>query len=333
MTAAIPKVELHCHVEGAARPALVRRVAARHGIDLTGLFDEKGDYVWHDFTSFLGAYDRASSVFRTPEDFRDLTFDHFTAIAAEGAIYGEVFISADHAYASGLTYADYVEGLAAGIRDAEAESGIVGRLVATGVRHLGPDRVLAAATTAAEQPHPLVTGFGVAGDERMHHQSDFSEAFRIAGEAGLGVTAHAGELCGHESVTAALDNLPISRIGHGVRAIENPALVERIAAEGIVLELCPGSNVALGLYPDIASHPFRRLMEAGVAVTVSSDDPPYFGSSIGAEYDWLQRDQAFTDAELLAIGRTALAAAFVDEATRSRLEQRLNNAAKGGSES
>jgi len=330
MTAAIPKVELHCHVEGAARPALVRRVAARHGIDLTGLFDEKGDYVWHDFTSFLGAYDRASSVFRTPEDFRDLTFDHFTAIAAEGAIYGEVFISADHAYASGLTYADYVEGLAAGIRDAEAESGIVGRLVATGVRHLGPDRVLAAATTAAEQPHPLVTGFGVAGDERMHHQSDFSEAFR---EAGLGLTAHAGELCGPESVTAALDNLPISRIGHGVRAIENPALVERIAAEGIVLELCPGSNVALGLYPDIASHPFRRLMEAGVAVTVSSDDPPYFGSSIGAEYDWLQRDQAFTDAELLAIGRTALAAAFVDEATRSRLEQRLNNAAKGGSES
>ncbi|MCX5496096.1 adenosine deaminase [Kaistia dalseonensis] len=320
-----PKVELHCHVEGAAFPALVQRVAARNGIDLPGLFDAEGQFLWHDFSSFLGAYDQASAVFRTPEDFRDLTFTHFTSIAAEGAIYGEVFISVDHGFASGLSYADYVGGLAQGILDAEAETSIVGRMVATGVRHFGPDRVRAAAEIAANEPHPLVTGFGVAGDERMHHPRDFIDAFRIAGEAGLGLTAHAGELCGPESVRAALDHLNISRIGHGVRAIEDPALVERIVSEGVVLELCPGSNVALGLYPDIASHPFRRLMEAGVRVTVSSDDPPYFGSSIGAEYEWLEHDQQFDEAEFAQINRTAVEAAFVDEATRSRLLARLTD--------
>ena len=319
----LPKVELHCHVEGAAFPELVRRVAARHAIELKGLFDDDGNFIWHDFTSFLNAYDQASAVFRTPEDFRDLTFTHFTSIAAEGAIYGEVFISCDHGFASGLSYADYVGGMAQGIIDAEAETGIVGRMIATGVRHLGPDRVLAAAELSAREPHPLVTGFGVAGDERMHHHRDFADAFRIAGEAGLGLTAHAGELCGPESISAALDHLGISRIGHGVRAIEDPALVERIIAEEIVLELCPGSNVALGLYPDIAGHPFRRLMEAGVRVTTSSDDPPYFGSSIGAEYDWLAEIQGLSEADFDRINRTAITAAFVDEPTRSRLLAKL----------
>ncbi|MCX5520860.1 adenosine deaminase [Kaistia defluvii] len=323
MVSHIPKAELHCHVEGAASPDLVRKVGARHKVDLAGLFDAKGDFAWHDFTSFLNAYDRAAAVFRTPEDYRDLTFSYFSSLAAEGAIYGEVFISSDHALASGLSYRDYVEGLAQGIRDAEAATGIVGRMIATGVRHYGPDRILAAAETVANEPHPLVTGFGVAGDERMHHPRDFADAFRIAGEAGLGLTVHAGEFGGPQSVRDALDHLGVSRIGHGVRAIEDAGLVQRIVEEGIVLELCPGSNVALGLYPDVASHPFRKLGDAGVRVTVSSDDPPYFGSSIGAEYDWLSRDLGLSDGALVATTRTSLEAAFVDEPTRARLLARL----------
>lgn len=319
MVSHIPKAELHCHIEGAASPDLVRHVGARHGIDLTGLFDAEGAFAWHDFTSFLNAYDRAAAVFRTPEDYRDLAFTYFSSLAAEGAIYGEVFISSDHAEASGLSYRDYVEGLAQGITDAEKATGIVGRMIATGVRHYGPDRILAAAETVAREPHPFVTGFGVAGDERMHHPRDFADAFRIAGEAGLGLTVHAGEFGGPESVRDALDHLGVSRIGHGVRAIEDAGLVQRIVDENIVLELCPGSNVALGLYPDVASHPYRRLRDAGVRVTVSSDDPPYFASSIGAEYGWLRTELELSDAALIAATRTSLEAAFVDEATRTRL--------------
>jgi adenosine deaminase len=323
VTAAVPKAELHCHIEGAAEPALVRRLAARHGTALAGLFDADGGYRWHDFPSFLAAYGKASSVFKTSEDFRDLAFDYFSRIAAEGAIYGEIFIAPDIAVENGLTHAGYVEGLAAGISAAEAASGIVGRMIVVGIRHLGPERVRATAERTAANPHPLVTGFGLAGDETMHHPSAFADAFRIAREAGLGVTAHAGELAGPESVAAALDHLGVRRIGHGVRAIEDPALVRRIADEGVVLELCPSSNVALGLYPSLAAHPFRRLKEAGVRVTINSDDPPYFRTSLGREYDALAAAQGLATADLVGATRTAIEAAFVDEGTRARLLARL----------
>ncbi len=318
----VPKAELHCHIEGAASPKLVRRLAARDGVDLGDLFDN-GGYRWHDFASFLDAYGRASSVFRSREDYRALALDYFTSIAAEGAIYGEVFVAPDIAADGGLSYDDYVGGLGDGIAAAEAATGIVGRMIVIGVRHLGPERVMAMAEKVAANPRPLVTGFGLAGDETVFHPRDFAPAFRIAAAAGLGLTAHAGELAGPQSVKAALDDLGVKRIGHGVRAIEAPALVERIAAEGIVLELCPSSNVALKLYPDIAHHPFRRLMEAGVRVTINSDDPPYFHTSLGGEYEALARDQGLGEAALTAATRTAIEAAFVDEATRTRLLARI----------
>jgi len=321
----ILKAELHCHIEGAAAPALVRRLAAHHGIDLGNLFDD-GGYRWHDFASFLDAYGRASSVFRTRDDYRELTLDYFTSMAAEGAIYGEVFVAPDIAADTGLSYDDYVGGLGEGIAAAEAATGIVGRMIVIAVRHLGPERAIAMAETVAANPHPLVTGFGLAGDETAHTPRDFAPAFRIAAAGGLGLTAHAGELAGPESVAAALDHLGVKRIGHGVRAIEAPALVKRIVDEGIVLELCPSSNVALKLYPDIAHHPFRRLMEAGCRATINSDDPPYFHTSLGGEYEALAREQGLDDAALSAATLTAIEAAFVDEATRGRLLTRLRNA-------
>jgi adenosine deaminase len=197
-------------------------------------------------------------------------------------------------------------------------------MIVVAVRHLGAERARATALKATRHRHPLVTGFGLAGDETMHHPRDFAPAFAIAADAGLGLTAHAGELAGPQSVTAALDHLGVKRIGHGVRAIEDPALVERLAAEGIVLELCPSSNVALKLYPDVAHHPFRRLMEAGVRVTINSDDPPYFHTSLGGEYEALARDQGLDDAALRTATRTAIEAAFVDEATRARLLERVD---------
>ncbi|WP_421725124.1 adenosine deaminase [Bauldia sp.] len=326
MTAAVPKAELHCHIEGAAPPALVRRLATHHGIDLDGLFDDRGGYAWHDFASFLDAYGRVSSVFRDRDDFRALAHAYFTSLAAEGAIYAEVFMAPDVAADHGIAIGDYVGGLDQGIAEAEAETGIVGRMILTGVRHLGPDRVRALAEWAAANPHPRITGFGLAGDETLHHKRHFADTFAIARTAGLGITAHAGELDGPDSVRAALDHLGVKRIGHGVRAIEDPALVQRLADEGIVLELCPGSNVALGLYPDIAGHPFRRLMDAGVRVTINADDPPFFHTSLGQEYAVLAEAHALDDAALTAITRTAIEAAFVDEATRQRLLARLDDA-------
>ncbi len=150
------------------------------------------------------------------------------------------------------------------------------------------------------------------------------KALEIAREAGLGITIHAGELMGWESVAAALDHIRPARIGHGVRAIENPDLVRRIAAEGVVLECCPGSNLALGVFPDFAGHPFPALKAAGCKVTLNSDDPPYFRTSLKREYDIAADHFAMNEKALAAITRTAIEAAFVDRKTRAALLTRLD---------
>ena len=150
-------------------------------------------------------------------------------------------------------------------------------------------------------------------------------AFEIAREAGLGITIHAGELMGWESVQAALDHIRPSRIGHGVRAIENPDLVKRIADEGIVLECCPGSNIALKVFESFEEHPFPRLLAAGCKVTLNSDDPPYFWTSLKREYDIAAKHFGMDDKALLGVTRTAIDAAFVDRKTKTALLDRLKS--------
>jgi len=317
------KAELHCHIEGAAEPALVRRLAGKYDMDVSGII-QNDKYIWSDFSTFIHCYDTASRVFRSSDDYRLLTYDYFTRLADQDAIYGEVFASPDHAAEMGISYEDLIEGMAAGINDARLESGIEGRILITCVRHLGVDSAEAVAEQAAANPHPMVTGFGMAGDERAFAVEDFAQAFGIAGDAGLGLTTHAGELDGPQSVRDVLDHLSVSRIGHGVRAAEDPQLVERLANEGVTLEICPGSNIALGLYSDFPSHTFRQLEQAGIRVTLNSDDPPYFHTSLGHEYQVAEQHFGYSAADLNRFTRNALEVAFVDEATRSRLLQRLD---------
>ncbi len=321
--AAIPKVELHCHIEGAAPPDLVRAKAARHGIDVSGLFDPAGGYAWSDFTAFLAAYDRVAAVFRDEEDFADLAEAYLAASAADGVIYTEVFVSPDHARRQGIPYEAYLGGVAEGMRRAEARHGIVGRIIPLIERHFGPEAAVAAAKTAVRHLIPEVVGFGMAGDERMDRPADFAPAFAIAAEAGLPLTCHAGEVCGAEMVRATLDAIPVQRIGHGVRAVEDPDLVRRLADEGIVLECCPGSNVALGVFRDFASHSFPALKAAGVKVTLSSDDPPFFHTTMAREYAIAAEHFGCTDDDLVAITRTAVEAAFCDAQTKARLRKQL----------
>jgi adenosine deaminase len=316
--------EIHCHIEGAADPALVQRLAHKYGVDLNEIIKD-GRYVWSDFTTFLNAYDRAASVFRAPEDYHLLAYDYFSRLAAQGAIYGEVFGSSDHAALMGVGYHDLVDAIAAGISDATSEYGIEGRITMTCVRHLGPEAAERVASLVATNPHPMVTGFGMGGDERAFATEDFAGAFTIAGDAGLGLTSHAGEFRGAESVIETLDHLGVSRIGHGVRAIEDERLVERLVHDGVVLEVCPASNLELSVFPDVEQHPLRKLYDAGVRVTLNSDDPPFFHSSLSGEYQLAREHFGFDDVMLHQCTRTALDVAFVDEATRLRLMKRLDN--------
>ena len=318
------KAELHCHIEGAAAPTLVLRQAEKYGADVSPHIAD-GAFVWHDFTSFLAAYDFAASLFRSAEDYARLAEHYLTSLARDGAIYSEIFISPDHAEKTGLTAKVYTEALGEGISRASAKTGIEGRMIVVGIRHFGFEAVEHAARFAARCGHPLVTGFGMAGEERFGDLEDYVRAFEIAREAGLGITVHAGELAGWESVEAALDHIRPARIGHGVRAIEKPDLVRRIAEEGVVLECCPGSNIALKLFDGFDSHPFPTLAAAGCKVTLNSDDPPYFHTSLKREYDVAAAHFGMADKTLAAVTRTAIEAAFVDRKTKAALLARLGN--------
>ncbi|MCO5081664.1 MAG: adenosine deaminase [Rhizobiaceae bacterium] len=316
------KAELHCHIEGAASPELVIRQAQKYGADPSP-FIRDGAFVWSDFTTFLAAYDFSAGLFRSEDDYARLADHYLTSLARDGAIYSEIFISSDHAERAGLSPQAYATALGEGIARANAKTGIEARMIVIGIRHFGVERVEAAARFAARCRHPLVTGFGMAGEERFGELEDYVRAFEIAREAGLGITVHAGELAGWESVAAALDHIRPARIGHGVRAIENPDLVSRIAERGVVLECCPGSNVALGVFPSFAEHPFPKLRAAGCKVTLNSDDPPYFRTSLKREYDMAAEHFGMSEKDLAAVTRTALEAAFVDRATKSALLAKL----------
>ncbi|RWP37204.1 MAG: adenosine deaminase [Mesorhizobium sp.] len=317
------KAELHCHIEGAAAPELVIRQAQKYGKD-TSPYIQDGSFVWHDFSSFLAAYDFSSDLFRTEEDYARLADHYLTSLARDGAIYSEIFTSPDHAGKAGLSPRAYTDALGEGMARAKAKTGIEGRMIVTGVRNAGVESIEQAARFAARCGHPLVTGFGVAGDERMGDLEDYVRAFEIAREAGLGITVHAGELMGWESVKAALDHIRPARIGHGVRAIENPDLVRRIADEGVVLECCPSSNIALKVIDSFADHPFPALLAAGCKVTLNSDDPPYFRTSLKREYDIAAEHFSMNDKALAAVTRTAIDAAFVDRKTKAMLLGRLD---------
>jgi adenosine deaminase len=320
---ALPKLELHVHLEGTATPELVQRLARRNSVELPErLLNEHGRFHYGDFLDFLRTYDMAASVIRTAEDYRDITYEYLRDCAAEGAIYVELTASPDHARLVGLTDEEHIGGIGQGIDDARAAHGIEGRILISAVRNFGVERALAVAAYAAEDSHPYIVGFSMAGDEANFPIGDFAEAYAIAAGAGLGCTVHAGEWAGPDSVRAALA-LPVTRIDHGVRAIEEPALVAELAARRIVLNTCPTSNVVLGVFPGFDEHPLPRLRDAGVRLTLGSDDPPYFGATIGGEYQVCFERLGFSADDLTAITLTAIDAAFCDEDLKTALRARV----------
>jgi adenosine deaminase len=318
--AEIPKAELHVHLEGTAPPDLIRRLAARNAIALPdGLFTAADTFAWADFLDFLRAYDDAATAIRTAQDYRDVTYEYLASCAAEGAVYVELIASLDHGAKVGLDDAEHVAGIARGIDDAEADHGIVGRIISSCVRNFGVPEAEDVARRTVALDHPYVVGFNMAGDEAGFPAGDFERAFATVAEAGLGCSVHAGEHAGPASVRAALALPGVVRISHGVRAVEDPALVAELAERGIVLEICPTSNVVLGVFGSYEEHPLGVLRAAGVPVTLGSDDPPYFGTSIGREYALAHERLGCDEKALHEITETALDAAFAGPDVVARL--------------
>ncbi|MEO0357148.1 MAG: adenosine deaminase [Pseudomonadota bacterium] len=281
----IPKVELHLHLEGAADPAFIQRLAQKKSVDLTGVFDEQGQYHYADFTEFLSVYEAATQALKTPQDYHDLTQSVLENLAEHNVVYAETFLSPD--FCGGRDVAAWRDYLAA-IQDAHVD-GVTLKSIVTCIRHFGPDFAKQTALCAAETAGDFVVGFGMAGAETVGRPVDYAYAFDLAREAGLRLTSHAGEWNGPSEVWDTLRDLRVERIGHGVRSIEDPDLVRHLGETGIVLETNPGSNVALGVYPSWAAHPIQRLQDAGVKVTVSTDDPPFFHTTMTREFEELER--------------------------------------------
>ncbi len=322
--AMLPKVELHLHLEGAAPPAFIRGLAKEKRLDIDGIFDDRGAYRFADFDGFLKVYEAATSALQRPEDYARLTLAVLEQSAASGVVYSEAFLSPDFCGGRDVgAWREYVQAMREAADQAERTMGITLRAIVTCIRHFGHEAARETARCAAETAGDWIVGFGIAGDEKVLAPKDFRWSFDCAREAGLRLTAHAGEWAGPQSVRDAIADLGVERIGHGVRAIEDLALVDELAERGVVLEVCPGSNVALGLYPGYRAHPISQLYQRGVKVTVSTDDPPFFHTSMAQEFDRLHRAFDWDDGVFAKLSRTALDAAFCDADTKTRIAKIL----------
>lgn len=329
----IPKVDLHVHLEGTITPDLVKRIAHRNKIKLPDdlLRREGQTFQWKEdstplgsLRAFLKAYDDATSVLRGAQDYIDLTYDYLKRSAEEGCIYAEIMISADHGAMAKLSYPEMIAAIAAGYEKAKAETGIEMRLISTCVRHYGPEGALKVGEITRANPHPLVTGFGMAGDETAFRIADFKPAFDASGLKGR--TAHAGEATGPETVREARDVLKIRRFGHMVRTIEDDKLMEEQKAINAVPEVCVSSNMMLKVFKDYKAHPLRKFFDYGLKVVLGSDDPTFFRTSIGREYQLAYERFGFTEKELAKLSRNAVEEAFIDDATRGKLLDRIDAA-------
>ncbi len=320
----LPKVELHLHHEGAAPPAFIKGLAKEKSVNLEGVFKPDGSYAYRDFVHFLSVYEAATSVLKSPEDYARLTKAVLEESAANDVIYSETFLSPDFCGGSDVgAWREYLHAIKDAADEAERDHGIILRGIVTCIRHFGPEKAKASALCAAETAGDWIVGFGIAGDEMKGKPRDFAYSFDMAREAGLRLTAHAGEWGGAQSVRDAVDDLKVERIGHGVHAINDLALVDKLVENEITLEVCPGSNVTLNVYPSLAEHPIENLRKRGVKVTVSTDDPPFFHTTMRDEYVNLARTFRWDKDVFAELNDTAARAAFCDEDTRTRVLKRL----------
>jgi adenosine deaminase len=311
---------LHLHLEGAAPPAFIKGLAREKSLDIGGIFDERGAYRYRDFWEFLKVYEAACTALKSPEDFRRLTLAVMEESAASSVVYSEVFLSPDFCGGRDLgAWREYLHAIEEAAAEGEKIYGLTLRGIVTCIRHLGPEAARQTVRCAAETAGGFIRGFGIAGDEKVGKLADFTWSFDAAREAGLGLEVHACEWNGPEEMRDALTHLKADRIGHGVRAIADLALIDEVAEKGVVLEVCPGSNVALGIYPDFRAHPIAELDRRGVKVTISTDDPPYFHTSMNREYEMLHRAFDWDEGQFRRIAKQSLDAAFCDADTKAKI--------------
>ena len=307
---ALPKAHLHVHLEAAMREATLRQWCSEDGIAVPPLVE------FSDFTRFLDAYGVLIRLLRTPERVARLLDEVMADAAAQGVVALEFASIPEKAAAFGCAE-EALEFILPAAAEAGRRHGVWTGAVLSIDRGAGPDHALAGARLAARFADRGVVAVGLVNDERDSSVTAAAEAFAIARDAGLGVVPHAGELAGPEEVRAALE-LGVDRIQHGVRAVEDPAVVALLAERGTCLDVCPTSNVILGVAPSLDHHPLPALLEAGVGCSINADDPLLFGADVVDEYVLAEERMGVTPERLVECARTSIEASFAPEEVKRR---------------
>lgn len=325
----LPKVELHVHLEGSILPRTLLVLARRRGVELPA-DDEAGIerwFVFRGFDHFVDIYLTCSRCLRDPEDFQLVVRDFLTEQARQNVLYSEVHFTIGTHLANGVDGGEVADAVWQAIEAGEKELGISMRLIPDLVRNADMRHADATLEWALGARRFGVVALGLSGSEASPTEP-FREHFEVARQEGLHRVAHAGEQAGAASIRAALEICGVERIGHGISALEDPALVERLRGERIPLEVCPTSNLALGFVARLEEHPFETLRRSGVAVSINSDDPPFFGTTLSKEYRRLAETFGYDRQTLAGLARRALDDAFLDEGRRAEIAARMEAGVK-----
>ncbi|WP_258348737.1 adenosine deaminase [Saccharopolyspora gregorii] len=308
-----PKAELHVHIEGTLEPEMVFDLARRNGIELPheSVADLRAKYRFSDLQSFLDIYYANMAVLRTEADFRDLAAAYLDRCAEQGVRHAEIFFDPQAHLKRGVP----METVIGGLHSALADSDVSASLILCFLRDESAESA-AEALRLAEPFLDRIVGVGLDSAEMGHPPSKFTEVFARARELGLRAVAHAGEEGPPEYVREALDLLGVQRIDHGIRALEDPELVERLRRERIPLTVCPLSNVRLGAFAELSGHTLPALLEHGLLVTVNSDDPAYFGGYVDENFDAVRRELGLSTEQLRELAANSFRAAFLDDRRR-----------------
>jgi aminodeoxyfutalosine deaminase len=307
--ASLPKADLHLHLEGSIDPATLLELRKRHGQEGT-LAEMEQLYRYRDFPGFLQAFKTVTEDLQTAEDYELITYQLMKKLKAENVLHAEVYVSVGICLYRKQDFAALFEGLERGRDRGERDFGISLLWIFDAVRQFGAEAARPVFELAASYRDRHVVGIGIGGDEQKAPPELFREVYAYAAESGLRLTAHAGEYAGAESVWGAL-NLRAERIGHGLTAAQDPELVEELATRQIPVEICLTSNLRTGCCPALAEHPARNYFDQGVMITLNTDDPAMFGTSLAREYQLAQQTFAFTDEHLRELARNSFEASFL----------------------
>ena len=315
----LPKAELHLHIEGSLEPELMFELGRRNGIALPfkSVEEVRAAYAFSNLQDFLDIYYQGAGVLITEDDFKDLALAYFRRVAADGCRHVELFFDPQTHTDRGVPFKVAIEGLLAGMKEAEATLGVTSGLILCYLRHLDEDAAFA--TLKDAEPYlDRIIGVGLDSSEVGHPPSKFARVFKASRERGLKLVAHAGEEGPPEYVWEALDLLGVDRIDHGNRALEDPALVKRLAAEGMTLTVCPLSNLKLCVVDDLKAHPLKKMLGLGLKATLNSDDPAYFGGYLGANWTQTAAALALSRDELVTLAKNSFTGSFLPPETVAR---------------